>query len=67
MPFKCKETIWHNFLAIGIETKNPVEDFETSVLIKALTTLVGRLSLSVGWEIVLNGDFRLFHLILNFL
>ena len=37
------------------------------VEIKALTALVGRFSLSVDWEIVLNGDVRLFHLILNFL
>ena len=35
--------------------------------IKALTALVGRLSLSVGWKMVLNGDFRLFRLILHFL
>ena len=28
--------------------------------IKALTTLMGRLSLNVGWEMVLNGDLRLF-------
>ena len=34
-------------------------------IIKALTVLVGRLSLS--WEMVLNGDCRLFHLTHNFL
>ena len=34
---------------------------------KALIALVDRLSLSVGLEMVLNRDLRLFYLILNFL
>ena len=35
-------------------------------IIKALTALVGRLSLNVGWENSLERGLRLFYLILNF-
>ena len=63
-------------LILGLVTQGTPSSLELSrncpsvpndqTLIKALTGLVGRLSLSVGWEHVLNGDLRLFHLTFHF-
>ena len=44
-----------------------VNMFSKILKIKVLIALAGRLSLSQGWKMVLNGDLRLFHLTLNFL
>ena len=58
-PLVLSGLIWVQTVCIGYQQTTKVDTSEERVnsLIKALTTLVGRLFLSVGWEMVLTVSF----------